>query len=323
MSSILVTGCAGFVGSHLTDALLRAGYKVVGIDNFDSFYRKELKQHNLAHAYAHENFSFYNLDITEKESLNGIIDSIDVVIHLAAKAGVLPSLKNPEAYIKTNIVGTHHVLDFIKSRGITKYVFASSSSVYGNTKTIPFVESDSVNLPISPYAFTKKSCELLNHTYYYLHGINTINLRLFTVYGPRQRPDLAIHKFIDQISRGEEITMYGNGSSSRDYTYVSDTVDGIMKAMEYLQERKNVYEVINIGNNKPVRLSELIETVARILGKPARIKRMEVQSGDVDITFANIDKAKALLNYHPKTLLESGIRSFADWHNERALLNIR
>jgi UDP-glucuronate 4-epimerase len=322
MSTVLVTGCAGFVGSHLTETLLANGYKVVGIDNFDPFYSAEIKKANLNNASSNTNFTFYQIDINEKEQLEKINDKIDSVVHLAAKAGVLPSLKDPESYVKTNVIGTYHLLDFMKHRSISKYVFASSSSIYGNTKTIPFVESDNVNFPISPYAFTKKSCELLNHTYHYLYGINTINLRLFTVYGPRQRPDLAIHKFVKQIIKGEEITMYGNGSSSRDYTYITDTVNGIIKAMEYLHEKKDIYEVINIGNNKPVPLSDLIETIVRLSGIQPKIKRLPLQDGDVDITFANIEKAKELLNYQPEIRLENGIRLFIEWYKSNALLSV-
>jgi UDP-glucuronate 4-epimerase len=322
MTSVLVTGCAGFVGSHVAEALLKRGYKVVGIDNFDSFYSKEIKKANLKNAHADSNFTFYPVDITDKNQLEAITDKVDLVVHLAAKAGVLPSIKEPESYIRTNIVGTYNVLEFMRSRAIMKYVFASSSSIYGNTKTIPFVETDNVNFPISPYAFTKKSCELINHTYYHLHGINTINLRLFTVYGPRQRPDLAIHKFVKLMIKGDEITMYGNGASSRDYTYVADTVDGIIRAMEYLNERSGVYEVINIGNNRPVRLSALIEIISSRCGVNPKIKRLPMQEGDVEITFADINKAKTLLNYQPKTKLDNGIKLFVDWYKENSLLSV-
>jgi UDP-glucuronate 4-epimerase len=319
MKSVLVTGCAGFIGSHLTDALLKRDYKVIGIDNFDSFYSREIKKDNLKSALANPRFLFHEIDITEADQLNSIEEPVDIVVHLAAKAGVLPSKKNPEAYIKANVVGTGILLEFMQSRGIRKYIFASSSSIYGNTRTIPFKETDNVNFPISPYAVTKRSCELLNHVYHYLHGIDTLNLRLFTVYGPRQRPDLAIHKFVNRINYGAEITMYGDGSTSRDYTYIADTVDGIVRALDYIETHENVYEIINIGNNHPVKLSDLISTISNLLDKDARIVKLPMQDGDVDITYADINKAKTLLNYNPATSLETGIKKFIDWYNEIAL----
>jgi UDP-glucuronate 4-epimerase len=315
MISVLVTGCAGFIGSHLVDSLLSKGYKVIGIDNFDPFYDERQKRDNLTQANANENFSFYEADIRERKQFDVIKEHIDAVIHLAAKAGVLPSIKNPDAYIETNITGTNHLLDFMTNREIRKYVFASSSSIYGNTQTIPFSEEDDGSFPISTYAVTKKACELLNHTYYHLHKIDAVNLRLFTVYGPRQRPDLAIHKFIRQINNNEDITMFGDGSTARDYTYVGDIVDGLTKGMDYVLANNGVYEIINIGNGKPVKLSDLIETIGNLTRKRIKVKKLPLQVGDVNITYANINKAKTLLNYNPQTSLETGIKNFADWYN--------
>lgn len=313
MKRILVTGCAGFIGSHLCEKLLNLNYIVVGIDNFDVFYAKDIKIKNLSGFITHKNFTFYELDLTFPEQLNLLPKKIDAVIHLAGKAGVRPSIEAPLAYINHNIIATQTVLDFMKNTNCKKLLFASSSSVYGNCKTIPFTEDMNVDYPISPYASSKKSAELLNHTYHHLYKIDIINLRFFTVYGERQRPDLAIHKFVKNILDDKPINMFGNGSSARDYTYVGDTVAGIVAALNYLFSASNCYALVNLGNNKPIKLSDLIATIEDVLHKKAIIEHLPMQQGDVDITYASIEKAQQLFNYQPKTSLTEGITNFIAW----------
>ena len=235
---------------------------------------------------------------------------------MAGKAGVRPSIEDPQGYIRSNIVATQNILDMMKKKGIKKLAFASSSSVYGNTKETPFHEEQEVSNPISPYAFTKKACELINYTYHSLHGLDIINMRFFTVFGPRQRPDLAIHKFTKLILNGAEIPMFGDGSTSRDYTYYEDTVAGIVGAINYLSEHENVYETVNLGNNKPVKLTDMISSIEKAAEVKAKIKQLPMQPGDVDITFANISKAKSLFGYDPKYSFEDGVKNFVDWFKQ-------
>jgi UDP-glucuronate 4-epimerase len=310
---VLITGCAGFIGSHLSEYFLTQGHEVVGIDNFDPFYNKEQKKKNLSVSLKNKSFIFSETDITNADALAKLPEGIEAVIHLAAKAGVRPSIIDPQAYTHTNITGTLTILEWMRQRNIHKMVFGSSSSVYGNNKKIPFSESDVVDFPISPYAFTKKSCELLNHSYHHLHGFDIINLRFFTVYGPRQRPDLAIRKFVELISTDKPIQLFGDGSTARDYTYIDDIRNGIYSAFNYTVSNKNVFETINIGNNSPVKLIELVDCIGNALGKKPIISYAAMQPGDVDITFANIEKAKKLLNYNPSTTLQEGIASFITW----------
>ena len=319
MKSVFVTGCAGFIGSTLCEQLLKGGYRVIGIDNFDPFYSRALKAHNLKHSLASLRFKFYEGDISDKESLNSMDEPVDAVIHIAAKVGVRPSIYNPGAYISANISGTQNVLEWMNVRGVKKLVFASSSSVYGNDTPVPFSESTSVDSPISPYAFTKKGGELLNYTYHYLYQFDIVNLRFFTVYGERQRPDLAIHKFVDAISKKQPITMYGAGDTSRDYTYVQDTVAGIMGALNYVLENKNVFETANLGNSHPVSLKELVDTIYELMEEKPNIHHEPKQAGDVDITFADISKAKRLFGYEPKTNLRDGLKNFITWYNEQQI----
>ncbi|ARK10659.1 GDP-mannose 4,6-dehydratase [Fibrella sp. ES10-3-2-2] len=311
---LVVTGCAGFIGSHLTDRLLASGYRVIGIDNFDSFYDRSVKERNVAGALSHPNFTFIEADIRNSEWLNKLDADVEAVIHIAAKAGVRPSIEQPHEYISTNIAGTNNLLAWMQQRGIKKMVFASSSSVYGNNEKIPFSETDSVEQPISPYAFTKRSCELLTHNYHHLYGMGIINLRFFTVYGERQRPDLAIHKFVRMMAADEAIPMFGNGDTSRDYTYVSDTVDGIVAALTYLDEHPSTYEIINLGNHSPVTLQTLVTTLYRLMDKSPNIQRLPMQPGDVDRTYADVSRAAALLGYKPKVSLEEGLSRFVDWY---------
>lgn len=310
----MVTGCAGFIGSHMCEHLLSLGYKVVGVDNFDPFYPIEIKMDNMKGFRKNENFRFYQLDLCKHENLTQIEEKIALVVHLAGKAGVRPSIENPQGYIDSNISATHNILNFMRDRGIKKMAFASSSSVYGNNKQVPFTEDQNVDHVISPYAFSKKSCEVLNHSYHHLYDLDIINMRFFTVFGPRQRPDLAIHKFMKLMSKGESIPVFGDGTTARDYTFISDTIDGIFKCVNYLFRNNRVFEIINLGNSYPVQLNTMIETIARISGKEPIINRLPMQAGDVNQTFADISKASTLLNYHPQISFELGIERFTDWY---------
>ena len=318
MANILVTGCAGFIGSHLSEKLIEQGNHVIGIDNFDPFYDKSVKLRNLEKLKMATEFSFFEIDLANTAELKKEVSNkpIDIIVHLAGKAGVRPSIDDPKGYIQANIVATQNILDLMKEQGIGKMAFASSSSVYGNTRETPFHEEMDVSNPISPYAFTKKACELINYTYHQLYGLDIINLRFFTVFGPRQRPDLAIHKFTKLILNGEQIPMFGDGSTARDYTYYEDTVSGIIGAVNYLFKNKNVYEIINLGNNQPVKLSEMIATIYDVCGLAPNIQQLPMQAGDVDITFANIDKAKKLLGYNPQYSFRKGVENFVAWYKE-------
>ena len=313
---ILVTGAAGFIGSHLVEKLLSEGREVIGIDNFDAFYERAIKESNLVTALKSDLYQFVEGDITDPLTFEGLPDDISAVVHLAAKAGVLPSVKDPLSYIHTNIVGTQQVLEFMKTRGISKLVFGSSSSVYGNTKTIPFREDQPVDFPISPYAQTKKSCELLNHTYHHLHQLDIVNLRFFTVYGPRQRPDLAIHKFTHLIMNDQPIMMYGDGSTARDYTYIEDIVAGIVAALHYVVRTEGLFDTFNIGNKSPVKLRELIDLLYQCTGKEPNITQVDKMPGDVDITYADISHAEKLLDYSPKISINQGIEWFVQWYKQ-------
>lgn len=313
---ILVTGCAGFIGSHVCELLLSKGFGVIGIDNFDPYYAREIKEKNLSQFINHKNFSFYELDITiGLGSINEL--GIEAVVHLAAKAGVRPSIQNPESYILANITGTQKVHEFMLENSIRKLIFASSSSVYGNNKKVPFNEDDNVDNPISPYAFTKKAGELMNHTFYHLHNVDVINLRLFTVYGPRQRPDLAINKFVKKICNGEELVLFGNGDTARDYTYIDDTVAGIYSALAYCIKNSNIYLTVNLGNSSPIQLTNLVENLYDILDRKSNLVFEPMQSGDVDITFADISKAKSLFNYQPDIDIKTGLEKYIDWYKNQ------
>ena len=316
MVTILVTGCAGFIGSHVCALLLNKGFNVIGVDNFDPFYSRSTKELNLAKFKTHPAFSFFEIDITTGlDAIEAV--NIEAVIHLAAKAGVRPSIEDPAGYLNVNIVGTQKIHEFMQAREIDKLVFASSSSVYGNNKKMPFNEDDNVDNPISPYAFTKKACELMNYTFHHLYNIDIINLRFFTVYGPGQRPDLAIHKFVERISKDQPLILFGNGETARDYTYVDDTVSGIYNALEYCLNNTGVYTTVNLGNNKPVKLNELVDIIYAEMGKEKNVVYEDMQAGDVDITFADITKAGNLLNYKPDTSMAEGIRKFIAWYNTR------
>lgn len=314
--TVLVTGAAGFIGSHLCESLLRANNNVVGIDNFDAFYSRKEKEANLQNVLGSPNFLFVEGDAGDGRLLSSITKEVDVVVHLAAKAGVQPSLKDAPSYIQANIGVTNALLEWMRQKQVHKLVFASSSSVYGNNAKIPFEENDSVNEPISPYAFTKRSCEVMNYTYHALYGFDIINLRFFTVYGERQRPDLAIRKFVHSLYAGQPITIYGDGKTARDYTYYSDTVSGVMAAIDFVCRGRNVWETINLGNNNPVYLIDLIETIAEVTGIEPILQYEGMKPGDVNITYANIEKGKHLLNYQPKVALRPGIENFVSWFSK-------
>ena len=308
--SALVTGGAGFIGSHVVDLLLAEGWRVTVVDNFDPFYARRLKLENVAPHRAHAGYRLAEIDIRDAEALDaGLRDDYDVIVHLAAKAGVRPSIEDPLAYQAVNVLGTQNLLEFARRRGIGQFVFASSSSVYGVNPHVPWTETEPL-LPISPYASTKLSGEMLGHVYAHLYGMRFVALRLFTVYGPRQRPDLAIRKFATRMLRGEPVQLYGTGETRRDYTYVADTVRGILAAVDY---DASDYELINLGNNHAVSLVELVRALERVLGTTARIEWLPDQPGDVPQTWADVSKAERLLGYAPATPLDDGLRAVADW----------
>jgi len=317
MPTILVTGCAGFIGSHTCQRLLADGYHVIGVDNFDPFYDRHLKQANLAELLPHPHFSFHELELRRgSEALADALpaDPVDVVVHLAAKAGVAPSVRQPIEYLENNVVATTHLLEWMRLRGISKLFFASSSSVYGNTPERPFREDmNLLSACISPYAASKLAGEQLTYTYHHLYQLDVLNARFFTVYGPRQRPDLAIHKFVRLLQAGQPIPVFGDGSTARDYTFVLDTVDGIARGVAYLLAQQNVYETINLGNNQPVPLLALIKAIGEAVDVTPHLEFLPMQPGDVDITYADISKAQRLLGYQPQTSLAEGLRQFVAW----------
>lgn len=333
----LVTGGSGFIGSHLVENLLKKGHSVINIDNFDNFYNYQIKIHNtlesvgkdtafeftdkendintLINETKSDQYQLYYQDIRDIEGLSSIFkeQKIDLVIHLAALAGVRPSIERPLEYEEVNIKGSMTLWELCKEFNIKKFVCASSSSVYGNNEKIPFSETDNVDRPISPYAATKKCGEILGHVYYHLYGINMIQLRFFTVYGPRQRPDLAIHKFTKMISNSEQIPFYGDGSTARDYTFIDDIIDGIVKSVEYVENNDNVYEIINLGESEVINLNQMLSTIEQNLDSKAERNNLPMQPGDVNKTNADISKATSLIGYHPKTSFQNGIKKFVEW----------
>ncbi len=315
--SILVTGAAGFIGSHLTERLLEAGEEVVGLDSFDDFYDPRLKEHNLSRAQAFDTFTLVRGDIRDAAVLTRLPADIDTIIHLAARAGVRPSIARPALYYDVNVSGTLQLLELAKERGLRRFIFASSSSVYGNNKEVPFSEEHRVDHPISPYAATKKACELLCHTYHHLHGLSCICLRFFTVYGARQRPDLAIHKFARLMRAGEEIPVFGDGCSRRDYTYIEDILGGLDGALRWVREAGEGFEIVNLGESRTVELREMVRVVAEELGVEPRLRWLPAQPGDVHQTYADISKARRLLGYDPHWELREGVRAFVKWLDEQ------
>ncbi len=316
---ILVTGCAGFIGSHLCERLVSKGHTVLGVDNFDKFYSAKLKKKNMENLLKKRSFRFKKCDITNEKSLREVFKKKpDTVVNLAAKAGVRPSIKDPQSYFNTNTIGTISVLNCARDYGVKNIVQASSSSVYGNG-TVPFSETDPSLDPVSPYAASKRAGELICKTYQKLYGIPITCLRFFTVYGPRQRPDLAIHKFTKLIFLGRQIPLFGTGKSSRDYTYIDDIIDGTVSAMK----KPMGFETINLGRSDPVKLNDLVRIIEKNLGKRAKIKHLPDQKGDVKNTYADIEKAGRLLNYSPKVSIDDGIASFVGWFKSNQKLLCR
>jgi UDP-glucuronate 4-epimerase len=311
MKHALVTGGAGFIGSHLVDSLLAGGWRVTVFDNFDPFYDPAIKETNLRAPSAHSRFALVRGDLRDANAVNALGGTpYDVIVHLAARAGVRPSIEDPVGYQDVNVTGTQLLLELARRIGTTQFVFASSSSVYGVNPRVPWREEDHVLQPISPYASTKVSGELLGHVYSHLYGMRFLALRFFTVYGPRQRPDLAIHKFAKLMLAGRAIPVFGDGSTRRDYTFIDDVVRGVRAAMEYTA---SPYEVINLGNTRTVTLSEMIGGLEQALGVTAKIERHPEQPGDVPQTWADVEKARTLLGYVPKTPLRDGVAKFVEW----------
>lgn len=314
---ILLTGCAGFIGSHTLDRLISDGHQVIGVDSFDPFYDRALKTANIAACADHPDFELLEADLADSDTyhkLNFLVgnEPVDAIIHLAAKAGVRPSIEDPVGYQRANVIATQNLLEFAKDNEIKQFVFASSSSVYGVNPNLPWREDDHVLQPISPYASTKISCELMGHVYSNLYGIRVLGLRFFTVYGPRQRPDLAINKFARLIEAGEPIPVFGDGSTRRDYTFIADIIEGIIGSVHYQGSK---YEVINLGNDQTVTLSEMIEAIEKVVGKKAIIDRLPHQSGDVPQTWADVSKSNRLLGYEPTFSFEDGLECYVKWRN--------
>ncbi len=313
---ILLTGGAGFIGSHLAEELIRRGQKLSIVDNLDNFYALTRKRLNLEAIRQTGSFEFFETDVRDMDALRKVATHVqpEIVIHLAARAGVRPSIEQPALYESVNVAGTVNLLEVAREFKVQRLILGSSSSVYGMSNTVPFCEDDLKARPISPYAATKLAAELMCYTYTHLYRLTTICLRFFTVYGPRQRPDLAIHKFTALIESGNPIPVYGDGSMGRDYTYVDDIVAGVVASLDYVPETDPPFEIFNLGNSRPVRLTELIEQLEAATGKKAIQERLPDQPGDVPITWANIDKAKRLLGYSPMTSMEQGLRNFVDWY---------
>jgi UDP-glucuronate 4-epimerase len=313
MKNILVTGGAGFIGSHLVDRLLAEGtWRVTVVDDFNDFYAPEIKRENVREHLKNSSYQLVEADIRDRDALRRVFDEaqFDVIVHLAARAGVRPSLSEPLLYAEANINGTLNLLELARKRDVPQFVFGSSSSVYGINAKVPFSEEDPIRQPISPYAATKAAGELICHTYSHLYGIRNVCLRFFTVYGARQRPDLAIHKFARLIESGQPIPVFGDGTTRRDYTYIDDIIAGVRAAIDY---RESPYEVFNLGESRTVELRELIELLEKQLDRKAEIDRQPMQPGDVPQTFADVTKARRLLGYNPQTQIEEGIRRFVEW----------
>jgi UDP-glucuronate 4-epimerase len=323
---VLLTGGAGFIGSHVAEALLTQGHQLSIIDNLDNFYEPSRKRDNLAQVRQAGDFEYFEIDICDTGLLRTAVLKArpDTIIHLAARAGVRPSIEQPSLYERVNVAGTVNLLELAREFHVDRVVFGSSSSVYGSTNRVPFSEDDPVLRPISPYAATKLAAELMCYTYASLYGINTVCLRFFTVYGPRQRPDLAIHKFTALMEAGKPIPVFGDGSMGRDYTYVDDIVAGILSSLEYRFPASGVsFDVFNLGNSHPVKLAELIGYLETATGRVAIRDSMPLQLGDVPLTWANVDKASNLLGYRPQTRMEEGLRKFVAWYRGNRFQGLR
>lgn len=340
MKTYLITGGAGFIGSTLSEQLLKLGNKIISIDNFNDFYdyniklknvleinrktnklvseKKEDKIKELKKIVDSNNYKIEYVDIRDLEELRRIFkeNKIDVVIHLAGLGGVRPSIEQPLLYEEVNVRGTNNIFEVMREFGVKKILAASSSSVYGNNKSVPFKETDIVDFAISPYAASKKANEVLAHTYHHLFNMDVIMLRFFTVFGPKQRPDLAIHKFTKYILENKPIPFFGDGTTSRDYTYVDDIVDGVILLSNYVENNSNIYEICNIGGNDPVSLKAMVETIERVLNKKAIIDYLPMQPGDVNRTYADLTKIKNLVGYEAKNTFEEGIRKFVEWYKK-------
>ena len=337
--TILVTGGAGFIGSHLVEKLLNLGYKVVCVDNFNDFYSLDIKVSNIfesvgvpksINSYKDKNevilklqkvvnkcmYTLEYIDIRDKQLFKSILKkhNPDIIINLAAMAGVRPSIDDPLLYQNVNVNGFLNILESCKELGINKIIQASSSSVYGNNKKIPFSENDNVDFPISPYASTKKQCEIMSYPYYHLYNMSILHLRFFTVYGSRQRPDLAIHKFIKFIDEGKSVPFFGDGSTKRDYTYIDDIIDGILKSIDYIMSVDKVYDIFNLGESDTISLRNMVNCIETTLGKKANLENFPMQPGDVSLTNADIMKSKSYLGYNPKTKFDDGIKKFIKWY---------
>ncbi|MBN1505344.1 MAG: GDP-mannose 4,6-dehydratase [Sedimentisphaerales bacterium] len=309
----VITGAAGFIGSHLAERLLNDGWMVTGVDSFDAFYDPRIKRRNVGVCVSNPRFRLVEADIRDRAAMHRAVEAdADVIVHLAARAGVRPSIAEPALYTDVNVNGTVAVLEVARDRGVPKFIFASSSSVYGNNKKVPFSEEDNVDFPISPYAAAKKAGELICHTYHHLHGIAIYCLRLFTVYGPRQRPDLAIHKFARMIEEGKPIPVYGDGTMTRDFTYIDDILDGVVAAID----RCAGYEIYNLGESRPISVNDLISELEIALGRRAARTHLPLQPGDVDRTFADVTKAERDLGYKPATDIRTGLARFVAWLRE-------
>jgi len=307
---VLITGAAGFIGSHLSERLLGEGWTVVGLDNFDDFYDPQIKRRNIADCLENKNFQLVEADIRDAAAIDKTIgDGVEIIVHLAARAGVRPSIINPRLYADVNINGTVVLLEAAKKHKINRFIFGSSSSVYGNNKKVPFSEADNVDFPISPYAATKKAGELICHTYHHLYDIDITCLRFFTVYGPRQRPDLAIHKFAKLIEQAKPIPVYGDGTMMRDFTYIDDIINGTVAAIQ----KCDGFNIYNLGESRPITVNDLIAQIEKALGKKAVRQYLPPQPGDVQRTYADVTKAVRELGYNPKTTIPDGLAKFTTW----------
>jgi UDP-glucuronate 4-epimerase len=318
VKQVLLTGGAGFIGSHLCQRLLQEGYEVVCLDNLDAYYDPAIKRRNLEEIKASggaRGFQLVDGDIRDKGLLNDLFgrSSFGLIIHLAARAGVRPSIEQPLLYNEVNVAGTLTLLEACREFGVRDFIFGSSSSVYGTNRKVPFAEDDRLEAMISPYAVTKRTAEIFCYAYHHLYGLNISCLRFFTVYGPRQRPEMAIHKFARLIDRGEKIPLFGNGTSRRDYTYIDDIIGGIMGAVRNLQG----YDIFNLGESQTVPLRHLISLLEQAMGKKAEVEELPEQPGDVPITYADIAKARRLLGYDPRVGIEEGVQRFVSWFRER------
>ena len=332
-NSIVVTGCAGFIGYHLCKRLLEADHKVIGIDNINNYYSVQLKEDRLAQLKNYDDFKFNLEDLADLPALQRIfseenIDDSTIIVHLAAQAGVRYSFEKPQSYLSSNVIGFFHILDLAKQYHCPHFVFASSSSIYGGNRKIPFTESDNTDHPVSLYAATKKFNENLAHVYAHTSGMPVTGMRFFTVYGPWGRPDMAYFKFVKSISKGEKITVFNNGQMLRDFTYIDDLIDGILPILSIIPQPNDTwdyqlpdpatswapYRTLNVGNNQPVLLKDFINVIEKYLGKNAIIEFAPMEKGDVENTWANIEKINRLVAFQPKTTIETGLLKFIEWY---------